>query len=299
MSSSAPPTTWHARPVELSEPDPAWASRFDREAARMRTALGPDVRIEHVGSTSVPGLAAKPIVDVQVSVPSLGRWEDFGPALQRLGYRFRGDQDPEHLFFSMDEGGTRLTNVHVCPVGSDWERRHLAFRDRLRTCPEEAAAYLELKRLAAARVGDDVHAYTAVKTPIVRRIERRAFGADPPLWGPDPDGPDVDDPLEVVPYGPAWPEWFEAEAARVRSVPGDPDRMPAPGLRGYLEARPRQADRVDRVQAFLAEFLRTERLAFVQAMDEYLWVIEQRMAEEGFAVQGAAGPATPPGEDGP
>jgi GrpB-like predicted nucleotidyltransferase (UPF0157 family) len=277
--------TWQARPVELSEPDPAWAATFEREAARMRTALGRDVRIEHVGSTSVPGLAAKPVVYVQVSVPSLGRWEDFGPALERLGYRFRGDQDPEHLFFSLDRDGVRLVNVHVCPSGSGWERRHLAFRDRLRACPEEAAAYLDLERLAAARVGDDVLAYTAVKTPIVRRIERRTFGGDPPLWGPDPEGPDVDDPLAVVPYDRTWPERFRAEAARVRSDHRDRDERRVRVLGDYLEARPEQADRVGRVQVLLAEFLRNERLAYVRAMDEYLWVIEQRMAEEGFPVE--------------
>jgi GrpB-like predicted nucleotidyltransferase (UPF0157 family) len=339
----------------------------------MRSALGPDARVEHVGSTSVPGLVAKPVVDVQVAVPSLARWEDYGPALEGLGYRFRGDEDPEHLFFFLDEDGERRMNVHVCEAGSNWERRHLAFRDRLRTHPEEAAVYLEVKRRAAALVGDDVHAYAAAKTPIVRRIERRALGERPPLRGPDPDGPDVGDPVEVVPYDPAWPGAFEEAAAGVRSalggrvlrlehvgftaVPGmaaeplidlllsprdwepeaawteplealgyrrHPDQrlVPASGpdrrlllarapdrrlhargpdrrlhavragsederralaLRRHLRASPEQAERLGRLQAILAGFLRNERRAYEDAMADYLWVIEQRVQDEALA----------------
>jgi GrpB-like predicted nucleotidyltransferase (UPF0157 family) len=127
-----------------------------------------------VGSTSVPGLAAKPVVDIQVSVRSMVPRIAYIDPLVRLGYRWVLDPwTDEHEYFSRDENGERVFQIHVCPTGSEWERRHLAFRDWLRDHPEDAAAYERLKRELAERHPRDLYAYIEGKTPFIREIESR------------------------------------------------------------------------------------------------------------------------------
>jgi putative glutamine amidotransferase len=163
------------RPYAIDPYDPAWPSHFETEAARIRAALGDlAVEIEHVGSTSVPGLAAKPVVDIQVSVRSMVPRIAYIDPLVRLGYRWVLDPwTDEHEYFSRDENGERVFQIHVCPTGSEWERRHLVFRDWLRDHPEDAAAYERLKRELAERHPRDLYAYIEGKTPFIREIESR------------------------------------------------------------------------------------------------------------------------------
>lgn len=159
--------------------DPTWPSRFDQESIRIRAALGDRVvRIDHVGSTSVPGLAAKPTVDIQVSVDSMVPRTGYVEPLSALGYRWAVDPwSDEHEFFSRDEADERAFHVHVCLAGSDWERRHLAFRDWLRLHPDDAAAYGRLKRELADRHRRDIHTYVDAKTDFIRDIESRALAS--------------------------------------------------------------------------------------------------------------------------
>ena len=167
-----------SRAYALAEHDPAWAERFDQEARRIRGAL-PDglvVRIDHVGSTAVPGLAAKPTVDIQLSLTSMVPRSSYLVPLARLGYRWGGDPwDDEHEYFALDEGDRRSVQVHACPAGSAWERRHLAFRDALRAEPDTAAAYERLKRDLVSAHPRDVMAYVDGKTPFIRDVERRVL----------------------------------------------------------------------------------------------------------------------------
>src|SRR5205807_730222 len=111
-----------------------WPARFVAEAARLHDALGGvAVRIDHVGSTSVPGLAAKPVIDIQVSVASLVPDDGYRSPLQEEGYRFVPDPDmPDYPFFRWPRSGPAEYHVHVCQAGGEEERRHLAFRNRLR-----------------------------------------------------------------------------------------------------------------------------------------------------------------------
>jgi putative glutamine amidotransferase len=164
------------RAYAIEPSDPSWPKRFEREAERLRGALGDlAVRIDHVGSTAVPGLAAKPIVDIQVSVSSVVPRTDYLEPIRALGYRWAIDPWPgDHEFFSRDESGDRAYHVHVCAAGSRWERRHLAFRDWLRSHPDDAAAYEQLKRELAERHPRDTHGYTDSKTEFIREIESRA-----------------------------------------------------------------------------------------------------------------------------
>jgi len=166
-----------SRPYELSEPDPTWPSRFERVADELRGALGDLAqRIDHVGSTSVPGLSAKPTIDVQVSVASMVPRSAYVDPLEGLGFVWTVDPwDVTHEFFSRDQGENRDVHVHVCGSGSLWERRHLAFRDWLRTHPDDAAAYATLKRDLAAAHPRDVHTYTHEKGAFIRGIQDRAL----------------------------------------------------------------------------------------------------------------------------
>jgi GrpB-like predicted nucleotidyltransferase (UPF0157 family) len=156
--------------------DSAWPSRFESESARIRDALGNmGVRVEHVGSTSVPGLAAKPVIDIQVSVPSMNPRATYTDPLIGLGYRWALDPwTDEHEFFSRDEDGQRAFHVHVCASGSEWERRHLAFRDWLRANPSDAAAYERLKRELAEKHPHDTYSYAEAKTDFIQEIADRA-----------------------------------------------------------------------------------------------------------------------------
>lgn len=165
-----------SRDYGLVDPDPAWSAMFDEEAGRIRAALGDvAVRVEHVGSTAVPGLAAKPIIDIQVSVDAMVPRVRFVEPLVALGYEFVADPtDTEHEYFKKEHGAVRSYQIHVCPAGSEWERRHLLFRDHLRAHPEDAAAYAELKRRIAAEHPNDVMTYVDGKTPFIRRIEALA-----------------------------------------------------------------------------------------------------------------------------
>ena len=149
-------------------------------AARIDAALGMiAVRIEHVGSTAVPGLAAKPIIDIQISVERMHPRDRFVDPLEGLGYEFVPDPtDTEHEYFKKEIEGVRRHQIHVCPVGSEWERRHLAFRDHLRAHPDDAARYAELKRRLAAEHPNDILSYIDAKEPFVREIEARSLNAE-------------------------------------------------------------------------------------------------------------------------
>ena len=163
------------RTYALASYDPSWPARFQAEAARIRAALGElAVAVDHVGSTSVPGLAAKPIVDIQVSVRSMMPRTAYVEPLRALGYRWSLDPwSDEHEYFSTEDGSAAF-HIHVCPPGSEWERRHLAFRDWLRAHPDDAAAYERLKRRLAERHPRDILAYVDGKTPFIHEIEARA-----------------------------------------------------------------------------------------------------------------------------
>jgi len=162
----------------LADPDPSWPDRYEAEADRIVAAMpsGLVERIDHIGSTSVPGLPAKPYIDIQLSVVSIVPRDAYLGPLVGLGYRWKPDgHDDTHEFFSLDEvEGRRAVNLHVTQSGSGWERRHLAFRDALRADPETAAAYAALKRQLAADHPRDIVRYVQGKTAFVLAVEERA-----------------------------------------------------------------------------------------------------------------------------
>jgi GrpB-like predicted nucleotidyltransferase (UPF0157 family) len=162
--------------ITISEYDPAWPSRFEVWRDRIATALGPAaIRIEHVGSTAVPGLAAKPIVDIQVSVADLFDEARYVTQLEAIGVQLRS-RDDLHRFFRPFAGRPRDVHVHVCGYGLQWERDHLLFRDYLRASAGARQRYAAAKREAVRLWSDDGWAYTDAKNDIVRELLEEADG---------------------------------------------------------------------------------------------------------------------------
>jgi GrpB-like predicted nucleotidyltransferase (UPF0157 family) len=163
--------------VRIVDYDPAWPEMAAAEIARVEAALGDlAVRVDHVGSTAVPGMAAKPIVDLQASVAEIEPVAAYAEPLARLGYLFAPDPDsPDFHFFGLPAERPRTFHLHVCAAGSEHERRHLAVRDHLRAHPEEAAAYAALKRELVARRPADRLAYIEGKDAYVAALEQRAL----------------------------------------------------------------------------------------------------------------------------
>jgi GrpB-like predicted nucleotidyltransferase (UPF0157 family) len=142
------------------------------------------VRLEHVGSTAVPGLAAKPILDLQLSVAAIEPRAVYTEPLERLGYLFvPAPESPDYHFFAKPPDRPRSHHLHVCQAGSENEFRHLAVRDFLRAHGDEAVRYAALKRQVAARNPHDRLAYIEGKdeyvTQLVARAVRWARGALP------------------------------------------------------------------------------------------------------------------------
>lgn len=158
------------RDIVLVDYDPRWPAIYAEHAARIRAALGEQVRVEHVGSTAVPGLVAKPIVDMQVSVADVEAEDTYVPALERSGYVLRVRERGHRMLRTPARG----VHVHVCPVGSAWERRHLLFRDRLRADTDDRWAYGALKRQLAAQDWETMNHYAAAKDELIGEIMQRA-----------------------------------------------------------------------------------------------------------------------------
>ncbi len=162
--------------MEIVDPDPFWPALYEAEARRLARALGPCLHaIEHVGSTAVPGLAAKPILDIMAAVDSLEEADARLPALDALGYAPRPTGMRERLFLQRAAApGVAAANLHIVTLASWPTRKERRFRDRLRAHPEEAAAYAALKRDLALRLGHDPEAYTRAKTALIQKIMDRA-----------------------------------------------------------------------------------------------------------------------------
>jgi GrpB-like predicted nucleotidyltransferase (UPF0157 family) len=158
--------------VVLVPHDAAWPSRFaELREALMRELAGIAVRIEHVGSTAVAGLDAKPIVDIQVGVPDPDDEPRLTPRMRTLGYELRVREPGEHLMY---RNAGRDVHVHVWMAGSEHERRHLVFCDWLRRSPEDRALYAATKHALARHVWEDMNDYACAKDDVVAQITMRA-----------------------------------------------------------------------------------------------------------------------------
>lgn len=162
------------RPVALSPPDPQWAVRADTLIAALRAAApGAFAGLHHIGSTAVPGLVAKPVIDLLGEVADLAAVAAARPALEGAGWRWRGENGVTgRRYFTLDDPqtGARAAHLHGHAAGDPMIAWHLAFRDRLRAEPETAAAYGREKARCAARHPEDSGAYAGCKTAWTDRV---------------------------------------------------------------------------------------------------------------------------------
>jgi GrpB-like predicted nucleotidyltransferase (UPF0157 family) len=159
------------RALELAEYDTQWPEAYVEQGRRIRTALGSAaVQIEHIGSTSVPGLAAKPIIDVLVTVEDITAEEDYLDQLLDAGYELRA-REPGHR---MVRTPARDVHVHILGVGDDAAHDYLLLRNHLRADFEDRDLYERTKRALMERDWADMNAYADAKTDVIAEIKQRA-----------------------------------------------------------------------------------------------------------------------------
>ena len=161
-------------PIVLVEYDPGWPRLFEREEARIRDALGPAaLQVEHAGSTSIPGLAAKPIIDVLLVVADSADEAAYVPALERAGYVLR-IREPDWFEHRLLKSTNPSVNLHVFSRGSAEVERMLRFRDHLRANTSDRELYERTKRELAGREWTYVQHYADAKSDVVEAILARA-----------------------------------------------------------------------------------------------------------------------------
>jgi len=164
--------------IHLVDYNAGWPSKFRTHAARIAAALGAvALRVEHIGSTSVPGLAAKPIIDILVVVQESSEESAYLPPLERAGYvlRVREPHWHEHRMFRTPE---RDVHIHVYSAGCPEIQRNLIFRDRLRTNAEDRQRFAQTKRELATKDWSDMNEYAAAKTDVIESIIAAAEARD-------------------------------------------------------------------------------------------------------------------------
>lgn len=164
--------------IVLDKYEPGWPEMFNREKSRLLNAITPwVVAIEHIGSTAVPGLSAKPIIDIMVGIHSLEDAPTIILKLEKLGYIYKiqyQDSIPERRFLYRINRGGHTHHLHMVEAKSDYWYSHLLFRDFLRSHPHIAADYAELKYHLANEYPDDVDSYTYGKSDFVASVLHQA-----------------------------------------------------------------------------------------------------------------------------
>jgi GrpB-like predicted nucleotidyltransferase (UPF0157 family) len=170
------PSTVIRGKIEIREYDPAWPVMYELEETRLRDVLGERIiRVEHAGSTSVPGLAAKPIIDMVLEVRDTADEAAYVPDLEAAGYELRV-REPEWFEHRLFKGPVTVINLHVFSAGCTETDRMVRFRDRLRAHPEDRQRYEDVKRDLSQRDWKYVQQYADAKTAVVSEIMARACG---------------------------------------------------------------------------------------------------------------------------
>ena len=163
--------------VEVVPHNPRWRDEFEAEAKRVAAALGENVvAIHHIGSTAIPGIYAKPVVDFLVEVRDIAEVDGRSPAMESLGYEVLGEYGiPGRRYFRKDDReGIRTHHIHAFEAGSAEVERHLAFRDYMIAHPVDAQRYSELKRKLAEEHPQSMDGYMDGKDGFIKEIDRRA-----------------------------------------------------------------------------------------------------------------------------
>ncbi len=163
--------------VQLVPHRKEWAGMARHELGRLQRLLGEHaLRAEHIGSTAIPGIHAKPIIDLLLEVDSLDELDQRSASLQALGYECMGEFGiPDRRYFRRNDGGRRSHQLHAFERGSAHILRHIAFRDYLIAHPRAAGAYDEIKRRLANLYPADIEAYMDGKDPFIKQVEAQAL----------------------------------------------------------------------------------------------------------------------------
>lgn len=161
--------------VRLTKYHPSWRKKFIKERERLTGALGLLAKkIEHVGSTAIPGMIAKPILDIEIGVPNVGRIASLKKRLLRLGYIGPRTRNRSNIVFVKGPESRRTVYVHVVKYGGNVWRRDIAFREWLRSRPADAQRYKRLKQLLAKKFSLNRERYTKAKDQFIRSILKKA-----------------------------------------------------------------------------------------------------------------------------
>lgn len=172
--------------VQLVPHDPAWAGRAEAEGQRLRAAVPALLAIHHIGSTAIPGIAAKPILDLLAEASDLAELDASRASLATMGYQWRGEYGlTGRRYCTKDDpvSGERRVQLHCFTKDTHDIARHLAFRDCLRPDPQLAAEYGQIKLRCAARHAHDSRAYADCKDGWIKRVEAQALLLRPPANG--------------------------------------------------------------------------------------------------------------------
>ncbi len=165
------------RPIEVVPYNPAWPEMFNREAELIRQLLGEElISLHHIGSTSIPGTAAKPIIDILAEVRDINAIDARNEVLGREGYTARGEYGiPGRRYFFKGNGEVHTCHLHVFGSGNPELKRHIVFRNYMRSHPEAAKEYASLKSKLARLYPNDIDAYCDGKDAFIKEIDRRAI----------------------------------------------------------------------------------------------------------------------------
>lgn len=202
--------------VELMPPNPEWAVQFEDAAAEIKAILGDNcIAVHHIGSTAIPDIYAKPIVDILPVVKNISVADAFNPQFEALGYVCMGEYGITGRRFYWRSKQKRTHNIHLFAEGHPAIARHVAFRDFMRANPDSAKAYSVLKQALARVFSDDTEHYQNGKSSFVQWIDYKTGMANNNQL-------QAEDSIIVQPYNPAWPKLAEAEITAIKTISSVP-----------------------------------------------------------------------------
>lgn len=164
------------RKVEVTEYNKGWSLMYEKEAIKLRKIFDDEIiKVHHIGSTSVKGLKAKPVIDIMPVVRNIGRIDEFNTEMINIGYEPKGEKGLSRRRFFQKGGDNRTHHVHIFELGNPEIERHLAFRDYLRSHPEAVTEYGNLKEELSQHFPYDIEAYISGKERLVSKIEKKAM----------------------------------------------------------------------------------------------------------------------------
>lgn len=164
------------RRVEVVEDKGEWRKLFEKEAVKLHDIFGElIVDVKHIGSTAIPGIKAKPVIDILLIVNDIEKVDDYNKAMVELGYEPKGEFGLPGRRFFMKGGNDRTHHIHCYQEGDPEVTRHLAFRDYMRSHPEEARKYSCLKEELAKKYPEDIECYIEGKNDYIKHVEKLAL----------------------------------------------------------------------------------------------------------------------------